>query len=56
MLPDVFASKRTSQYLAAIELLAGYGQARGKLGFVAEWLDSHKDKYGQVSGGATWNC
>lgn len=52
VLPDVFASKRTSQYLAAIELVAGYGQARGKLGFVAKWLDSHKDKYGQWDLGA----
>lgn len=50
--PNVFASKKTSQYLAAIELLAGYGQARGKLGLVAEWLDSHKDAHGQWDLGA----
>ena len=46
-LPEVFASKKTSYYLAAIELLSGYTQAREKLGFVAEWLDSNKNEEGQ---------
>lgn len=46
-LPETFASKKTSYYLAAIEALAGYPQAREKLGFVAEWLDSNKDGCGR---------
>lgn len=52
VLPEVFASKKTSWYLAAIELLAGYGQAQEKLGFVVEWLDSKKDENGQWDLGA----
>lgn len=51
-LPEVFASKKTSHYLAAIELLSGYQQARKKLKFVAEWLDSNKNKRGQWDLGA----
>lgn len=51
-LPEVFASKKTSHYLAAIELLSGYQQAREKLKFVAEWLDSNKNKRGQWDLGA----
>lgn len=47
ILPEVFASKKTSHYLAAIETLSGYPQAREKLGFVAEWLESNKDSCGK---------
>lgn len=47
VLPEVFASKKTSHYLAAIEVLSGYPQAREKLGFVAEWLESNKDGCGK---------
>ena len=47
VLPDVFASKKTSHYLAAIETLSVYPQAREKLGFVAEWLESNKDGCGK---------
>lgn len=53
VLPDIFASKKTSCYLAAIELLSGYQQAREKLGFVAEWLDSNKNAEGQWDLGAS---
>lgn len=45
-LPGVFASKETSRYLAAIELLAGYRQAREKLRFVADWLDFNRNERG----------
>lgn len=46
-LPEKFDTKRTSHYLAAVELLAEYEQAGEKLGFVAEWLDSNRDENGQ---------
>ena len=40
--PEVFASRKSSWYLAAIELLAGYAQAAGKLSFVAGWLRDNR--------------
>lgn len=46
-LPEVFAAKKTSYYLAAIEILLGYEQAGSKLQFIAEWLYANKDKNGQ---------
>lgn len=46
-LPEVFASKKTSCYLAAMELLSGYRQAKGKLGFVAEWLTANRNEEGK---------
>lgn len=45
--PDIFASKETSQYLAAIEILSGYQSAKEKLGFVVEWLENNRDENGQ---------
>ena len=42
-LPEKFDTKRTSHYLAAVELLAEYERAGEKLGFVAEWLDSNRE-------------
>lgn len=53
VLPENFTSKKTSHYLAAIELLSGYRQAPKKLGFVAEWLDSNKNEQGQWDLGPT---
>lgn len=47
VLPEVFTSKKTSYYLAAVELLSSYRHAREKLGFVAEWLASNKNEQGQ---------
>lgn len=47
VLPEAFASRKTSCYLAAVELLAGYRQAREKLGFVARWLISNRSEDGQ---------
>lgn len=46
-LPDVFASKETSRYLAAIEMLSEYQFAKEKLGFVVEWLENNRDENGQ---------
>lgn len=45
-LPETFASKETSCYLAAVETLAGFEQARDKLEFVAEWLISNQRECG----------
>ena len=46
-LPIVFASKETSWYLSAIEILSGYKLAKEKLGFVVEWLENNKDENSQ---------
>lgn len=51
-LPENFASGETSRYLAAIETLAGYKQARDKLGFVADWLLSNQNEDGSWDLGA----
>lgn len=47
ILPTIFASRRTSFYLAGLEILAGYSVAREKLGFAVDWLNSHKDGNGR---------
>lgn len=52
-LPEVFSSKETSCYLAAVEVLSGYQSAKGKLGFVADWLDSNKNECGKWDLGAS---
>lgn len=41
-LPKDFSSKETNRYLSAIELLSGYDNTKGPLGFVVEWLKSNK--------------
>lgn len=46
-LPEEFASKAASCYLAAMEVLAGYEAAKEKLSFVVEWLNDNKDENGQ---------
>lgn len=46
ILPETFASKKTSYYLAAVEALAEYQQAREKLQFVAKWLIRNRDECG----------
>jgi hypothetical protein len=46
-LPNIFASKETSWYLSAIEILSGYKLAKEKLSFVVNWLENNKDKNGQ---------
>lgn len=52
VLPEAFASKMTSHYLAAIEVLSGYRQAGEKLRFATEWLKSNRDEHGQWDLGA----
>lgn len=47
VIPEVFAAKKTSYYLSAIEILLGYGQAGGKLKYIAKWLNDNKDENGQ---------
>ena len=47
ILPEIFASKQTSYYLAAVEVLAGYQNAQEKLQFVVDWLYANKNKQGQ---------
>lgn len=45
--PEEFASRGASCYLAAMEVLAGYEAAKEKLLFVADWLNDNKDENGQ---------
>jgi hypothetical protein len=51
-LPRVFASKETSRYLSAVELLADYTYAKEILGFVVEWLFENKGEDGYWDMGA----
>lgn len=44
--PEEFASRKTVRYLSALELLLGYGQAAGKLGFAARWLEENRGPEG----------
>jgi hypothetical protein len=46
-LPEQFASRKASRYLAAVELLSEYALASEKLGFVADWLKGQQDQNGQ---------
>lgn len=46
-LPALFASKETSCYLAAVEILAGYKTAKEKLAFVVDWLEVNREENGQ---------
>lgn len=46
-LPKVFASKQTSHYISALEILSEYDGAKAKLGFAIEWLYQHQDSKGQ---------
>lgn len=52
VLPEVFASRAASCYLAAVEVLADYRQAEEKLRFVVRWLDANRDEQGQWDLGA----
>lgn len=45
-LPDIFESRDTSWYLAAVEILSGYQCAKEKLGFVIDWLERNRDSNG----------
>ena len=46
-LPEVFASRKSSCYIAAIEVLARYDRAKEKLNFVMDWLNANRNKNGQ---------
>lgn len=50
--PETFQSRDTSRWLAAMEVLSRYAQAKEKLGFAAEWLRSHRDETGRWDFGA----
>jgi hypothetical protein len=54
-LPEVFASKESSHYLGALELLAGYGIAKEKLYFAIDWLNENRDENGQWDFGSKSN-
>lgn len=45
-LPKEFASKQTSRYLSALELLAGYKAAGEQLSFAVRWLEENKGEDG----------
>ena len=47
VLPERFESRKASNYLGAIELLAEYKYARHQLKFVADWLNSHRAEDGK---------
>lgn len=44
--PEVFASKPTLRWLAAVELIAMHPHAKHQLGFAADWLASYRSKDG----------
>ena len=50
--PETFASRESSRYAAAIEVLSEYGLARSKLGFVKSWLLACRDGSGRWDFGA----
>jgi hypothetical protein len=52
VLPEVFASKKSSWYLSAMELLAAYDSAPEKLGFVVKWLLDNRVSDGMWDMGA----
>lgn len=51
--PAVFASRRTSDYLAALEQLAGYAYAGEALQFAVNWLLRCRDENGEWDLGAS---
>ena len=55
VLPECFESKRASWYLGAVELLAKYRCAVGKLRFVADWLNENRNESGNWDMGKVVN-
>ena len=53
--PEIFSSKNTNGYIAALEILSGYGLAKEKLGFAVDWINKHRDANGQWDLGAKAN-
>ncbi len=51
-LPAMWSSLDASRYLAAIELAARYRAARGRLGFVARWIEDNRMENGAWDMGA----
>lgn len=45
--PEIFASRASSHYLAALEVLAEYHSAKEKLQFAADWLSANRDETGR---------
>ena len=52
IVPDEFQSKKTSRYLAAIELLARYESGKDKLSFAYDWLMANQQTDGTWDMGA----
>ena len=44
VLPEEFATRRASQYVAALEVLAGFALAPEKLAFAVQWLRENQDE------------
>ena len=55
VLPEHFESKKASWYLGAVELLAKYRCAVGKLRFVADWLNDNRNEGGNWDMGKVVN-
>jgi hypothetical protein len=55
VLPDTFASKKSSHYLAAIEILTAYKTNLKKLGFVCDRLMSNRNENGKWDMGGSVN-
>jgi hypothetical protein len=53
--PEVFASRNTSWYLTALEMLSDYEIGKLKLKFAVDWLHRNKDENGQWDLGAKAN-
>ena len=53
--PEVFASRKTSCYLGALEVLSKYYSGKEKLGFAVDWINSHRDENGEWDLGAKAN-
>lgn len=54
-LPQFFASKNASRYLAAVELLSKYKHAKAKLNFVIDWLNNNRNENGRWDMGGSVN-
>lgn len=54
-LPEYFASKKASRYLAAIEILSAYRSNINKLNFVIDWIESNRNENGKWDMGSQVN-
>jgi len=53
--PHEFCARKTSYYIAALELIAPYETACGQLGFAADWLDANRSEDGTWDMGSAAN-